>query len=318
MTIPPIATAISFRNLNWDHLRVFIAVVRTGSASAAVSGLSMDLSTITRQLKQLEAEMGTHLFERGRHGHRPTAAAKRLAEHVEKIEDSILQMEVELAGDSDAVAGEVRLGTTEGFGATFIAPHVAKFCGAHPGLAVELLALPRYIFLSKREADLAIFIERPESASYVCTRLTDYRLMLYASREWLDNHPPLRSAADLVGHPFIGYINNLTYSDHLRYLDAVAKNADVRLRSTSIIAQFNAVRAGHGLAILPCFLAQTAPELVPVLPEISTLTRTFWLYAERPRYELARVKRLWDYLRDVAAANQGFLLGEDRVMRYVP
>ena len=213
------------------------------------------------------------------------------------------------------LTGHVRLGATEGFGSFFLAPHLSHFCDRHPAITVELLVVPRFINLSQREADLAINIERPRSSTQVTSKLSQYRLQLYACRRYLARHPGIHCVADLAEHRLFGYVDELSFSPELRYLETIAPHAHTPLRSTSIVAQYNAVREGQGLAVLPCFLAAQCPDLVPVLPADIDIIRTFWIAAPSERRELARVRALWDYLREATQRNQAFLMGETHTMQ---
>jgi len=300
--------------LNWDNLRIFLAVARSQSALEAAAQLDMDHSTISRRLHRLEKEIGSRLFDRNPQGHLLTSAGHRLLEYVERIEGTLAQIDSDIGGGDQILTGQVRLGATEGFGSYFLAPHLAHFCARHPAITVELLAVPRFVNLSKREADLAISVERPQTGSHVFCKLSDYRLQMYATAEYLDAHPPICSLEDLAGHSMIGYVDELSFSAELRYLQQLAPVAPVPLRSTSIIAQLWAARRGQGLAVLPCFLAATAADLVPVLPGIADVIRSFWLIAPKERQEVARVKALWDYLRQVCESNRGLLMGVEREM----
>ena len=298
--------------LNWDNLRIFLAVARSQSALEAAAQLNMDHSTISRRLHRLEKEIGSKLFDRNPQGHLLTSAGHRLLEHVERIEGTLAQIDSEIGGGDQVLTGQVRLGATEGFGSYFLAPHLAHFCARHPAINVELLAVPRFVNLSKREADLAISVDRPQTGSHVFCKLTDYRLQMYATTEYLEAHPPICSLEDLAGHSMIGYVDELSFSAELRYLQQLAPAAPVPFRSTSIIAQLWAARRGQGLAVLPCFLAATAPDLIPVLPGTAEVIRSFWLIAPKERQEVARVRALWDYLRQVSESNRGFLMGQGR------
>lgn len=303
--------------INWDNLRLFLAVVRSQSAQEAARRLNVDHSTVTRRLHRLEKELGTQLFERTSAGHVLTAAGHRLLDHVECIESTVALLDEDIGGDSQLLTGHVRLGATEGFGSFFLAPHLSHFCDRHPAISVELLVVPRFINLSQREADLAINIERPRGTSQVASQLTQYRLQLYACKRYLASHPHIRSVADLAEHRLFGYVEELSFSPELRYLEAIAPHAPTRLRSTSIVAQYSAVREGQGLAVLPCFLAAQCPDLVPVLPADIDILRTFWIAAPSERRELARVRALWDYLREAVQCNQAFLMGESATLRRI-
>lgn len=301
--------------INWDNLRLFLSVVRAQSAQEAARRLNVDHSTITRRLHRLEKELGTRLFERTSAGHVMTAAGHRLLEHVERIESTVALLDEDIGGDSQMLTGHVRLGATEGFGSFFLAPHLSHFCDRHPAITVELLVVPRFINLSQREADLAINIERPISPTQVTSKLAQYRLQLYASTRYLASHAPIRCQADLAEHRLFGYVDELSFSPELRYLESIAPMARTPLRSTSIVAQYSAVREGQGLAVLPCFLAAQCTELVPVLPTEIDLIRTFWIAAPSERRELARVRALWDYLREASERNHDFLMGHTRTMQ---
>lgn len=301
--------------INWDNLRIFLAVARSQSALEAAGQLEMDHSTVTRRLHRLEREIGSKLFDRTPQGHRLTPTGHRLLESVERIESALSAVDAEIGGDSQLLTGQVRLGATEGFGSFFLAPHLADFCAKHPGMTVDLLPVPRFVNLSKREADLAVSIERPESGAYVVCKLTDYRLQLYATRSYLERNPTISTQSDLQMHRFIGYVDELIFSTELRYLSKLAPHAPVQLRSTSISAQFFAARQGQALAVLPCFIGNTCPDLLPVLPRDVELIRSFWLIAPSERREIARVRAVWDFLRHTAEVNRAFLMGEtDKVV----
>src|SRR5690606_338487 len=129
--------------------------------------------------------------------------------------------------------------------------------------------------LSKREADIAISLEQPQRGPYLCTLLGEYALRLYGTRDYLQRHTPIERREDLLNHRFIGYVEELLFSDHLRYLDDVVPAAHVGLRSTSVIAQYHAALQGNALAILPCFMAAQDARLLPVLEDDIQVTRRF-------------------------------------------
>ncbi len=303
-------TTMTAHQINWDNLRLFLAVVRAQSAQEAARRLGVDHSTITRRLHRLEKELGAQLFERTPSGHVLTTAGHRLLEHVERMESSMVLVGEDIGGDSHTLTGTVRLGATEGFGSLFLAPQLSHFCERHPSIEVELLIMPRFINLSQREADLAVSIEPAQGSGQVCSRLTDYRLRLYASRSYLAQQPPIKHLHDVSAHRFFGYVDDLVFSPALRYLSRIAPDAPMPLRSTSVVAQYHAVREGRGLAVLPCFMATQSSDLVPVLVDEIDLVRTFWIAAPGDRRELARVRALWEFVREAVQCNQPLLMGE--------
>lgn len=306
------------KKLNWDDFRIFLSVARTESALDATRSLGLDQSTISRRLYRLEKDMGAKLFDRGPQGHKLTTAGHRLLDHVEKMESTFAAVEADVSGDSVDLTGEIRLGATEAFGSYFLAPHIAHFCAQHPAITVDLLPLPRNINLSKREADASVTIERPSVESFVVSRLSDYRLLPYATPEYLRSRHPIKEFDDFLRHRWIDYVDDLIFTDQQFSLKQWLPNVKPFFRSTSVVAQFHAVRSGLGIAVLPCFLGNTAPDLVPVLPAKVDITRTFWMVAPKERRELARVRALWDYLRKVALLNEGFLMGYSKQPAFDP
>ena len=184
-------------------------------------------------------------------------------------------------------------------------------------MSIDLLPVPHFVSLSKREADLAIMLERPERGQYVYTKLCDYRLRLYGTPEYLAKHARIRSPADLRHHAFISYVDDLAFSGELLYLERTAPNVTANLCSTSVIAQYHAALQGNALAILPCFMAEPEPRLVPILPDEIVVTRRFWLCSREELRKLRRITSLWDYLRAAADANRPLLMGESPHMLYV-
>lgn len=300
--------------LDWDNLRVFLELTRSQGLVDAAKKLGIDHSTVSRRIKRFEEQVGSQLFDRNNHGYTLTADGYRLVEYAERIESTVYAATEELGDHNRLLSGQVRLGATEGFGTFVLAPHIAHFCARNPHISVDMLPMPRFVNLSKREADISVTIERPLSGNYVVTKLADYALKLYATRSYLETHAPVRSVADLEQHPFIGYIDDLVFSEELRYKDTIAPEAFRAFRSTSVAAQYTAARSGQALAILPCFLAQQCDDLVPVLDQQVDIMRSFWLVAASEQRQVARVSALWSYLRECIEPNRDFLLGKSRQM----
>jgi DNA-binding transcriptional LysR family regulator len=307
----------SLGSLNWDDLKFFLEVARTRKASSAAKRLAVDYTTVSRRITSLETALGTLLFEKSRtNGFVLTAEGQRLLGYAESIESTLHMACEQVSGSGVALSGHVRIGCTEGFGSFFITPQLSHFIDAYPAISVDILPLPHFISLSKREADIVIALERPEHGPYVCCKLCDYRLQLYATQEYLDQHPPIRRPADLGEHQFISYVDDLAFSSELLYLANVVPGASANLRSTSVIAQYVAAQQGRSMAILPCFLAAQDPRLLPVLPEQINLTRQFWMYCREDLRKLKRITLLWDYIRNVTEQNQPLLMGESRTLRF--
>lgn len=301
----------SLAALNWDDLKFFLEVARTRKASSAARRLGVDYTTVSRRIASLEKALGTLLFEKSRtNGFVLTPEGERLLAYAEPIESTLHMACEQVSGSGVALSGHVRIGCTEGFGSFFITPLLSRFVEQWPAISVDILPLPHFISLSKREADIVIALERPEHGPYVCCKLADYRLRLYATQQYLDSHGPLESVAQLASHPFVSYVDDLAFSPELLYLNHLLPNAQANLRSTSVVAQYVAALQGKCLAILPCFLAEQDARLIPLLVEEVEVTRQFWMYCREDLRKLKRVTVLWDFIREHVEASNALLLGE--------
>lgn len=295
-------------DLDWNDLPAFLAVARIGRLTTAAQRLGIDHSTLSRRLSGLEAALGTRLFDRRSTGFTLTAAGERLLGDAERMESLAITMRAHLDEASHRVGGTVRLGTPEGFGTDFLAPRLAGFVAAQPNLEIELVANPRSFSLSKREADLAVSMARPETGRLYARKLVDYALGIYASRAYRDAGEAIGSVADLVDHPWIGYVEDLQWTSELNYLPQISPVIHPRVRISNIITQREAVRGGVGLGVLPHFMARDDPNLVAVLPEVR-LVRSYWLIAHAETRDLLRVKLVTEFLtQQVAAAGEAFWL----------
>ena len=296
--------------MDWDNLRYFLELARAGTLVGAARRLAVDHTTVARRLQALEKQVGSTLFAREAGGHRLTEAGRALLPQVEAMEAAFLAVESAAPGVRQGLHGLVRIGTTEGFGNLILAPQLARFALDHPGLVVDLLALPRLVHLSRREADIVISLERPARGAVLVVKLTDYVLQLYGARSYLARHAPIK-AADLRGHTFISYVDDLLFSKELQILDELHRPAHFALRSTSILAQYEAARAGAGLAVLPAFVAAQDPSLVPVLPQAARFQRTFWMSMPADNKHVARIQATWTFLREAVAAQQPVLMPDN-------
>jgi DNA-binding transcriptional LysR family regulator len=285
--------------VDWDDLRVFLAVARAESLSAAGKGLKIDPATVGRRIARLEEVTGARLFAKSPQGYALTEAGTRLLPHAEAAERASLAAAESLSGPG-GLTGQIRLGAPDGC-ANYLLPQVlARICDANPGLEVQIVALPRVFNLSKREADMAIAVSRPEAGRLTVQKLTDYHLHLAASRSYLAAHP-VTSPQDLRDHRFVGYIPDMIFDKELDYLAEIGAGPAV-LTSNSVSVQLNWLRHGAGVGVVHDFALPAAPELTRVLTDRISLTRAFWLIRHEGDGRLDRLNRFADQLtREVRA-----------------
>ena len=293
---------------DWDDLRFFLAVARAGRLTVAARRLGADHATVSRRITALEEAFKAKLFERRPQGYTLTEHGERLLAKAETMETQALAVSSEIGGADLALSGTVRVGTPDGFGTFFLAPRTANLAAQYPDLEIQLVAMPRLLSLSKREADVAISLAPPKEGKIVARKLTDYRLGLYAVADYLKRHPAIASPEDLHAHEMIGYIDDLIFTPELDYLDEVSKGLRPRLQSSNLLAQMQATLAGGGICVLPHFLAVQDPRLVPVLPQAVAIIRSFWLIVHADLKDVARIRATMDFVvREVRAARALFM-----------
>jgi DNA-binding transcriptional LysR family regulator len=280
--------------VDWDDLRIFLAVARAESLSAAGRRLNIDPATVGRRIARLEAATGARLFAKGPTGYALSDDGARLMTHAEQAEAALNDAAEALSGP-EGLSGQIRIGAPDGC-ANYLLPQVlARICDDNPGLEVQIVALPRVFNLSKREADMAISVSAPTAGRLSVQKITDYHLHLAASKIYLARTGPIRRRDDLKGRRLIGYIPDMIFDKELDYLSDLGAESAV-LASNSVSVQFNWVRAGAGVAIVHDFAIPSAPEVTKLLQDTFSLTRSFWLIRHQDDRRSGRLNRFAEAL----------------------
>jgi DNA-binding transcriptional LysR family regulator len=281
--------------MNWDDVRIFLAVARAGQILGAARRLELNHATVSRRVASLEQALNAKLFRRHTAGSELTPAGERFLGVAERMEADMIAARSELAGEGDAVSGAVRIGAPDGFGVAYLAPRLGALTVMHPDLSIQLVPVPRSFSLSRREADIAITVERPTEGRLVAARLVDYSLGLYASRAYADKNGLPASPAELTRHSLIGYVGDLVASPSLDYATEFSAGWAARFAISSALGQVEAVRSGAGIGILHTFIARALPELVAVKAAPPIRRAYFLVYHESVR-PLRRVQAVAGFI----------------------
>lgn len=288
---------------NWDDMRVFLAVARAGGLSGAAPGLKMDPATLGRRVSRLEARIGAPLFLKSPQGYALTDLGQRMRDRAAEAEEALSLAMDEGQGGSRGLTGQIRIGAPDGV-ANFLLPQVVAAIQAdNPTLEVQVLALPRVVNLSQREADMAVTVSPPAAQRLTIETITDYRLHL-AQR---GDAPPVRDLADLRARRIVGYIPDMIFDKELDYLGTIGARR-VHLASNSISVQLQMLRRG-GVGFVHDFALHAAPELRRVLVDQVSLRRTFYLVRHRVDRQSERLSRF------AAALSAGMREEVDRLER---
>lgn len=282
---------------DWDDLRVFLAVVRGESLSAAGRLLKMDPATVGRRVGRLEQVLDAPLFAKSPQGYALTEAGARLVEHAESAEQAFSLASEAVRGHSEGLSGQIRIGAPDGC-ANFLLPQVcASISRDNPDLEVQIVSLPRLVNLSRREVDMAVAVSPPTAGRLVVQKIADYQLHLAASAGYLEKNPPIESLQDLQGKQLVSYIQDMIFDKELDYLSELGLS-NVPLASNSVSVQFNWIRQGAGIGIVHDFALPVAPDLRKVLADQVSLKRSFYLVRHADDRRLERLNRFAAALLD--------------------
>jgi len=287
---------VQVQDFDWNDLRHFLAVARSRNPTRAARWLGVDHTTVRRRIAALEVALKARLFDPGEDGYRLTEQGKRLLESAEAMESLVLEVEGRITDADQSVAGQVRISASHGLGTAFLAPRLGRLCDANPELRLQLITLPRIANVSKREADIAIALEPPSRSREVVRKLTDCDLGLYASKDYLKRHPPVRTLDDIQNHRVVGFAHDRPLAPGKEYFARIASALPVQFESNNTVVQTKVVVAGQGIAVLPHFIAAQEPELQPLLRDTFKVRMEYWLIVHPDLRNLARIRAVIDFL----------------------
>jgi len=290
--------------MNWDDLRFFLAVARDGSSRAGAKKLGVNQSTVTRRINKLEKKVGTRLFDRMPTGYIMTPAAEDILELAIKVEDDIASLDRRIFGRDTELSGTLRVTIAEAIANHLLMPDIAAFAAMYPGIRLELVLSFDEFNLSKRESDVAIRAIDHDPPDYlVGKKLASYAKSIYASTAYLKNNN-LEEPSNLQ---WIGWDDSELYPKWVK--DTYLSSTPVYHQLNDLLGQLAAVKAGLGLSILPCFLADPEPTLQRVPPGELMPSRDIWILTHKDLRFTARVRHFIDFMSETTRRHQKLLDG---------
>lgn len=284
--------------LDWDLVRVFLDVARTGRLAAAAERLGLDVSTVSRRLDRLEGELGVALFERTTTGVIATAAGEKLVPAAEDMARAMGELGLAVDAVEAEAEGVVRLTSPPGVADVFVAPALARFHARHPRVRIDLDASVGYADLTRGEADLALRARRPERGDLVAQRLVTTRSIPAGARGYVEHLGALRTTD---AARWIAWGHDLAQIPDARWLTQHVKVAPV-LRTSSFSAQLAAAAGGLGLMLAPePYLARF--DLAPARAGRALAAAwaalpvgELWLVGHVALRRVPRVAAVWDFV----------------------
>ncbi|WP_424986808.1 LysR family transcriptional regulator [Microbulbifer sp. S227A] len=286
--------------MDWDKLRIFHAVADAGSLTHAGDRLNLSQSAVSRQIRALEDSLGATLFHRHARGLILTEQGELLFDATNSMSKRLETAAARIKDSEEEVFGELRVTTTFGFGLLWLAPRLPKLYERYPELKVDLILDERVLDLPMREADVAIRMKEPSQADLIRKRLMSVQMLLYASREYLDQNGTPTSIEDIADHRLI--CQNTDAAQAMAGATLVQSLMTHNPHSTLTINNYFGVLQGvlHnvGIGVLPDYVTHDFPQLVRVLPEIESAdVPVFLAYPEELR-QSQRIAAFRDFVQE--------------------
>jgi DNA-binding transcriptional LysR family regulator len=265
-------------DFNWDDLRYFLRAAQTKTLAGAARSMGVEHTTIGRRLSALERALGAALVLRGPDGLTLTPLGQRIAPLVEEVERAVLTARAA----AKSQRAQVRLSLPQALTGLFTQA-LAQQRLDYPEIALEIISDNRPPDLKKGEVDLAVVVRAVIDADLVTRSLGDVGWSLYAGEAYLARRPAPDDPNDLSGHEVIALKTDSPAAPAAKWLAEHAANATIVMRSNASASLVAAAVAGAGLAILPCFVAETEPTLKRLTPDVLISHRVSLVYRREVR-----------------------------------
>ena len=285
--------------VDWDHLRIFLAVARAGRVAPAARRLQIEHTTVSRRLASLEAQLGAPLFHRTASGYLLTAEGKSILVTAEAMERAAVAIGARVGESTGRPAGRVRLGLPPEFASDWLAPHLPEFRDRYPEIQLQILVGTRTLDLSRGEVELALRTPRPQQVGLVAARIARGAMRLYASKSFVGRKRlQIVDAESARGLPLLVYTPRLQLLQHAAWFQPVKDAGNVVLETNSTHTLLAAARASVGVAVLPQFVGLNYDDLVAVSESVADLDIYLVTHPEFRRDPKVRVTA--DFLKEVA------------------
>jgi len=279
------------QQMNWDNLRYVLMVANKGSIAAAARELSVNRTTVLRRINAFQENLNCRIFERTESGYILTPEAEKMLEAAQEVENTLFDMQRQIAGRELRLEGVLRVTTTDTLMVSVIGPHLAEFHRKHPHIVVDMVMTNSILDLNRRDADIAIRPTKTPEAHLVGRRLADIRFGVFAAESYLKSRGQLK----LSSHKWIGFDSSLLSTPPGRWFDSNVPAGNVCLRGDSFVAIKVAAENAMGLALLPHYLGEGSSLLQPLGASISELTTGLWLLTHPDLIRSARVHAFMDH-----------------------
>jgi len=274
--------------MNWDDLRLFLAVARTGSISGAAAQLGVQHSTVSRRMRQFEEKLGARLIERKKSGYELTQAGENVKDAANRIEREVLAVDGELHGTDTNLAGPLRVTAINNMASSILMPMFAGFSEIYPQVELHIMVSNVDASLSQREADVAIRLTNSPTDTLIGKRIVTVASTIYGSREYLTQFRQLGGEPKWIGVECCGF--------HKTWTKQSCGEPSHNFISDDTLLTLAAIREGVGVSILPCFMGDTDPLLERYCDPDPAYHLGLWILIHPDLKRTARVSAFRDHM----------------------
>ena len=297
-----------FKNLAWDDFRLVKAIADARGMPGASDRLGINQSTVFRRLGQIEAALGSTLFERHRTGYALTPMGEEMVALARRFDSDITAFARKVAGQEIAPEGDLLVTTADSLLVHLLTPLLAKFQAAYPRMRLEVVLANQALNLSKRDADIAIRAADNPPENLVGRRVAKIAWALYGrASDFLKSSRIDR--ARLVERRWVSPGENLLDLKAVRYVQQHVPRERNVYRVNTVLGLAEAVEAAIGIGHLPCFVADARPKLIRLAPLEPEFADDLWLLTHRDLRQSARVRALLDFLAAEIAKMKSLIEG---------
>ncbi|MCA1325566.1 LysR family transcriptional regulator [Herbaspirillum sp. alder98] len=282
--------------MNWDDARIFLALCRETTLRGAARVLGVDQATVGRRIAAMEKDLGSTLFLRASDGYLLTASGETALGVARRMESAALELQTRLQGQDDALAGTVRITSTDSITIDFLLPALAQLRLLHPRISVDVDVSTQMLSLPRRQSDLAIRNVKPDNPDLVVRKITSWPVGLFASADYLARHGEPQPETEFAGHQLVAYKPYATSAQGLLLLDEPARQGNIAALLNSSLMLRRAVAAGLGIGEMPVYMGQRE-NLVRIWPERRRRADyDVWLVTHPDLRATARIRAVGEFL----------------------
>jgi DNA-binding transcriptional LysR family regulator len=282
--------------MDWDDLKITLAVARHGSLNAAARALGTTQPTVSRRLDALERRIGVKLFERATSGLSPTSICAALLDSLSQMEEGAQAVERRIAARDTGLQGTITVTSLAWFGDDVVAPLLAKFCARHQLVTVNMINDPRRFNLSRREADIALRIGSFDQEDLVERKVADVSYGLYATRSYLNHHGSPDFDKGCAGHLVTSLVDSPVEVLHIEWLKAIAPRARWVLQTNGLHSHIAVAETGEAMAVLPRVLGDRRQSLLRLETPLPEPFQPVKLGVHADMRDTPRIRALIDFL----------------------